>query len=429
MIKRTLGSWITRWAVNSKLDLFGIWRRITRAPNWRLVRPEIKVRQLSREDAQVFFGYYDVSPFNADSRFLLACHAPPGAREPQPNEEIQTGFYEWREDPPQFVPLGVTSAWCWQQGCRLQWYPKPRRNWALYNRMVEDDYGCVVQDIGSRQIERMFRRPVYALTPDGRWGLSLNFSRLHRMRPGYGYVNLPDETAGRPAPDDDGIWRIDMETGEEKLILALDELARFQPVEGMEGAEHYVNHIMVNPSSSRFMFFHLWVKRGKRRGRLITCGLEGHKRFILNNEGHVSHCNWKNDGEIIAYSTHADTGTHFYLYQDQTHERSIVGRGVLTRDSHPSYSPDGELLLLDSYPDGFREQHLCVFDTRKGALRELGRFYAPVAFDETRVRCDLHPRWSPCGRHICVDSVCGGTRSMFVLDVDLERMANRKAAI
>ena len=35
---------------------------------------------------------------------------------------------------------------------------------------------------------------VYSVSLDGKFALSLDFSRLHRLRKGYGYSNIPDKT-------------------------------------------------------------------------------------------------------------------------------------------------------------------------------------------------------------------------------------------
>ena len=82
----------------------------------------------------------------------------------------------------------------------------------LYNRTVDGHYGAVVQDVEPGMVVRHYRRPIYAVSPDGKWAISLNFSRIQRLRPGYGYAVLPDETADDPLPSQDGLWRVNMGT-------------------------------------------------------------------------------------------------------------------------------------------------------------------------------------------------------------------------
>ena len=48
--------------------------------------------------------------------------------------------------------------------------------------------------IDGRVLQR-YQRPLYALSPDGRLGWSLDFARLARHRPGYGYAGITDPRA------------------------------------------------------------------------------------------------------------------------------------------------------------------------------------------------------------------------------------------
>jgi Tol biopolymer transport system component len=85
-------------------------------------------------------------------------------------------------------------------------------------------------------------------------------------------------------------------------------------------------------------------------------------------------------------------------------------------DGHPSVSPDGRYLVTDTYPDRRRQQSLLLFDLQTQELEVLGRFLLPVNFyAETRV--DLHPRWSPDGSLISIDSGHRGHRGTYILDI------------
>ena len=392
------------------------WRKIRRRPDVML-DATVSLEIFEEPSAEIFFGYYDLTPFSKDERRILAMRKPLGAVSRTFEIDISVGYFDLEERESRFIEIGKTMTWCWQQGCRLQWFPGESDCMVLYNRRVGDGHGAVVQNIETMDIERTYPRPIYSLSGDARVGLSLNFARLQRLRPGYGYDDLPDETAGENLPENDGIWSVDMESGESALLFSVAEVARMDPQPTMEGAEHYFNHILWNPDSTRFMFFHLWMRGGKRHIRLITADRDGGEPFVLYNEDHISHYWWLGRDEIVAFSTHAGTGSHYHLYKDKKGCVGIIGEPVLDRDGHPSFRPGSRIMLTDSYPDGRFERGLMLYDTESLKLKKLGDFYSP-AFLSGEHRCDLHPRWSPSGKMICVDSAHRGKRSMCVLNLN-----------
>jgi hypothetical protein len=380
------------------------------------LRKDLKVRKIEDPESQVFFGYYDITPFSHDSRRLLAMHAPLENSTPSLESEIKVGYYDLTQEVPPFIEIGRTTTWCWQQGCRLQWYPQNNGRSIFYNRLINGQYGSVIQDIDSKDIIQEYNAPIYSVSRDGRWGLSLNFSRLQRMRPGYGYVNFPDDTDGRSVPEDDGIWKIDMETEEKVFLFSVAEISRIEPLESMKGAEHYFNHILFNPGGTRFMFIHLWVRDGKRYGRMITCNIDGNEKYALINEGHTSHYTWRSDDELLVYASHADTGINYNLYRDRTSSRKVIGKSVISEDGHPSFLASGPFLLTDTYPDRLRNQKLLLYNIESNALTCVNSYFTPSQFTG-EVRCDLHPRISPDEKLVCIDSAHENKRAMYVLDI------------
>lgn len=65
----------------------------------------------------------------------------------------------------------------------------------LYNDMREGKYCSVILDVETGE-ERVLPMPVYTVSTDGKTALSLDFSRLHNLRLGYGYAALPEVTKG-----------------------------------------------------------------------------------------------------------------------------------------------------------------------------------------------------------------------------------------
>jgi len=373
----------------------------------------VRPQRFAVKDGQTFFGYYDKTPFSHDNKYILAMLAPLNTCSPHPEDQVVVGYFEITTG--LFHPIDQTSTWCWQQGCRLQWFPENEDELVIYNKMVNRSYGSVVQNIRTKEISREYQKPIYEIDGEGVWALSLNFSRLQRLRPGYGYVNIDDDTEGDLCPKHDGVWRLSLLTGKTELVLGLDSLARLEPWPSMEKAEHYVNHLAFNPSGDRFMFFHLWVHEGRRYSRLITSDLNGGNLNLLTNRGKVSHYTWKSDRELLV-TIYDKKGVLYWLLRDSSDHRIIIGEGLLDRDGHPSYSPEGRLLLTDTYPDRYAEQLLLLY-TPQRKLVELGRFFTPPRF-RGEVKCDLHPRWDRTGRYICFDSAHEGGRALYVIDIE-----------
>ena len=395
-------------------------RRIIRFFNNRTGYRELQYTPIRFGDTREHYisGYYDICGSNHDDSIQLAMRVPNGRRGQRSYGAASVGYFA-RDKPKVFKEVGSTASWCWQQGCRLQWYPieaEGKSGKIAYNKLIGGRYACVIQAIKSRRIERQIKRPLYSLTADGKYGLSLDFSRLGRLRPGYGYSNLPDQTEGELAPRDDGIWRVQLETGEEVLLFSVSDMAAFAPLETMDEAEHYFNHISINPDGSRFLFLHIWLQNGKRYTRLITCNMDGTEPYALVNEGHVSHYTWKSSEEILCFSTHADTGARYHLYKDKTSQREIIGDGLLNEDGHPSYSPDGRSILTDTLPDQYSERHLLLYDTHNRTLRDIGVFFSPYQYKGAK-KCDLHPRWGHSGKYIIFESAHEGKRAVYALEL------------
>ena len=81
------------------------------------------INDLTHPNSSVFFGYYDLNPFSLDSSKVLACVASDSNHPPRVNQNLQVGYYDLEMQEKKFFKIGETSAWCWQQGCRLQWFP------------------------------------------------------------------------------------------------------------------------------------------------------------------------------------------------------------------------------------------------------------------------------------------------------------------
>lgn len=389
----------------------------TRGASARYEPCEAEAVRLSPAGRHFFFGYYDVSPWDASGRRLLAAEAAFADRVPTPGDALTLGLLDPAE-PGAFVPFATTTAWGWQMGCRLQWLGDPAGDTVIYNQLDRDvsRYNSVAHELGSGQ-SRVVGDAVYSVAPDGTHAVSLDFDRLEHLRSGYGYRALPHDRVYDPAPKDAGVYHVDLNTGQRRLAVDLAMLAGLDARPDAAGATHWVNHLLMNPAGDRCVFLHRYRPVGGGWvHRLFSMRPDGSELRRLSPGYCVSHYGWRDPQTLIA-SVLDGQDWRFVLFDAERGRGETLGEDVLHTDGHCSFSPDGRWVLNDTYPDPDRRmQTLMLFEPATGRRIDLARFFAlPNA--EAATRCDLHPRWRRDGRAVCVDSSHEGFRGVYTLDV------------
>ena len=371
------------------------------------------------DNMEYFFGYYDKSPWDATGRYMLCMRANNTWSEPDPNNEAEIILID-TQDGNCFRVIAKTHTWNVQQGCMAQWLGPDFTSKILYNDLRDGKYCSVILDVVSKK-ERVLSLPVYTVSADGKIALSLDFSRLHSLRLGYGYAALPEKTKGVALPDETCIWKMDIETGEVRPLLKYTDFANFQPRPEMkvEGSVHKVNHLMLSPNGKRFMILYRWFVGSRKYTRLITCNVDGTDMYVLNDDDMTSHCFWKDDEHIVAFENKKDGGAGYYLMKDKTQEYKHLWP-QLSNDGHPSYCPtDNNLVVTDSYPNRARVADMKLLkdtDPEGKEMKVIARVFAPFKYDND-TRCDLHPRWKRDGSAVCFDSVFEGHRGLYVVNL------------
>lgn len=376
--------------------------------------PPAGLRRFKVAQCETFFGYYDLSPLHADSARLLAAAVPGFMGHPNGQGAARVGYFDLERDN-SFHDIGETETWCSQMGCRLRWFPNPEGTHVAYNVLVDGSHQTVIQDITQKADKSYLPMALYDISWDGTYGLSLNFARLGWLRSGYGYAVGGDPRKTEQCPDGDGIWHVDIATGQAKLIVSLDELATIEPSSNMSDAYHYINHIAINPSGTRFMFFHLWTcdpdDPREWSCRLFTANSDGSGLYLLEESGRPSHYAWRSDDTLAVFVVEHGGNGHYFQYTDREDRKETMGDHLPNFDGHLSFSPAGNWMLTDSYPDHYFEQSLLLFSD-SGEVKQLGR-YRPELRYFGDFRCDLHPRWDAYGRTVIFDSAHQGGRAMY----------------
>ena len=375
------------------------------------------VRAITRGPKFHWFSYYDKLQFDPTGRYVLGMEVDFEHRCPRPDDAVKIGMVDLRNGD-KWTQLGESRSWCWQQGCMLQWRPGSKSE-IIWNDRQDDRFVCHILDVHSGK-KRTLPYPIYTVSPDGRTAVAPDFRRVQDMRPGYGYAGLPDPHADDPAPGDSGIFRLDLDTGRRDLIISLADIAGFGKIPGEpKDAKHYFNHLLFNTDGSRFIFLHRWRATGLRSfgTRMLTARPDGGDIAVVDPHGKTSHFIWRDPEHILAWAWHPSHADAFYLYEDRTDRVEVVGKGIMTRNGHCTYLPGNDWILNDTYPEKEREQNVYLYNTATGKTVSLGRFRLPAEYTG-EWRCDTHPRFSPDGRSVVIDSPHGGNgRQMYLIDI------------
>ncbi|WP_146106864.1 hypothetical protein [Polaribacter porphyrae] len=387
-------------------------------PLFNMMNKRFDVKCLNSDGKHVFFGYYDLSPFDKNDTKVLAHRTHHPLISPDPKSCIDIGYYDIDslKNNTNFIKIGESNAWCWQQGSRLQWFPKKtNEKTVFYNTVKADKYIGIIQDIYTREIIKEIPLPLYDISNCGNKGLSLNFSRLQRLRPGYGYASLPDITENENIPKHDGIFLFDFKIEKNKLLISFDEIVNIGKMpEDWKDFQHYINHLCFNQSGTKFMFLHLLSKNKKRHSRLFVCNTDGSNLKLLDDSDVISHYTWKDDNTLLCtvYSklSKAFSYTNYDLKSGKCEKLLPT---VLKNDGHPTFIWNNTALLTDTYPNRFRQQSLITLDLKTKYIKK-ARFYRHNKF-KSEVRTDLHPRVNNTETIICIDDEFDGFKAIKLL--------------
>lgn len=383
----------------------------------------LEVKKITSGDNQHWFGYYDKFQTDPSGRYALGAEVETFFRSPTSEDVLHVGIIDleknnaWKE-------IGTSRSWGWQQGCMMQWIPGTESR-IIWNDLGPNGWVSRIYYVKTGKTKTL-PHPIYTLSPDGSFGLSLDFERVQFFRPGYGYPSESTKEDWEKAPGDQGIFKVDLRSGKSKLIISNERVACMPRERGSVADNyHWFNHLLISPAGDRFFFLdrsrpvlspsHPYVTRA------LTADVDGQDIYPLNDEGSFSHFIWKGNDTITAWAAPDEGGPNaFYEFQDGTKKCKQIGKDVMTSNGHITYVPDTryEWILNDTYPRGEeRQQELYLFHVPTGRKITLGKFHEPAIF-RGEWRCDLHPRCDRQGKRVFFDSTHeDDKRQMYMIDI------------
>lgn len=400
-------------------------------------------------DANCFIGFHDIIPWSHDESCLAIHRANPDYFEMHDCEK-EIDICLWFPATGELRAVDSTRAWNFQQGARLQWLPG-HKDVLVFNDIRDGKAVSVLKNVvtGERTV---LPAPVYVFSPDGKVSISPNFTTLAHRWKAYGYLPL---AANPPiaSQSEDGLWKLDLTTGEETLFISTERAAAFEAVPNADPGSHFLCHASFSPDGSRVIFLHRFFSSdGGLFTRMIATDREA-KDLVLLAQEKVSHFDWIDNDTVMVWARFTGGGlaqarsrgllsspllkpllrvarsftgrwkkkllaeAYYKIPLSNPKGRARYGWPDLDADGHPMVARSHAWVVTDFYPNSKGTLPVILFDRQSNKRTDAHVFrHAPRSVD-TDVKCDLHPRWSRTERMVAVDTCEAGYRQVRVLDV------------
>ncbi|MCP4642557.1 MAG: hypothetical protein GY851_19085 [bacterium] len=391
------------------------------------------VRQVTQGPSHHFYGYIGHvgnTPWNAGGRYMVMLRTTFQDHLPAPNEAADVVLLDTHNGYA-VEKVEESRAWNPQQGTMLYWNPeKPETQFFFNDRDGKtNQVFCVLYDIEQRKRIREYRFDGVSIgnsgvAQQGGFFLGINYGRLARLRPVTGYPEAYDWTVGVESPTDDGIFKIDVATGEKSLLVSYAQMAERLPRVDA-GTELFINHSLVSREDDQVYFFARgawkWFDRSSPRPhridtpfsiRIDGSGLRMHDQHI------GGHPEWAPGGRLIGREEDRQV-----IYDVAT--QHVVGRignaEILPQPGGDvALSPDEQWIVNGYKNKKARENRYTVVNVETGAYFALPPMdIGPWLSGDLRI--DGAPCWRRDGRAIAVPGLGkDNTRQTFVFELRSE---------
>ena len=411
-------------------------------------------REVESCDHHFFFGYYDKSPFSLDNKLHLCHRVSFNNRLPLYQDQCDIGYYIL--DSGEFVPVAKSSAFNWQQASQLQWVNALSPLTIAFNCFSENLLLSCILDLSSGLFSHI-PHPIYAISPSSPLAATIDYRHHSIIRRGYSYDFSSSQETNWPS-EHALIATVNLLTHAFSVIVTLDDLIPHYKSSGISPSDLYVEHLSFSPSGDLLAFqARHRLADGGISTMLFTYDFATSTLTPVLSSGRCTHYSWLSDTSIIAYGSLFSYSSSIrknriisnYLIKPlkPLYHRLVGGTGIqghnlisravtqesyilidlvdpsascrvlpsLNRDGHPTSLPFSPgKILTDTYPSPPYGSSLIIADINSDYIHVVDKI-PPSLYDNTPLRCDLHPKSSYDGSLLSIDAVSpDGQRSIKV---------------
>ena len=387
----------------------------------------LRVTQLTRGPEHHFFGYIGqclTTPWNASGRYILSLRTTFHDRMPEPGEAAEIVLIDTRNDY-EVLPIERSRAWNFQQGTMFYWNPaQPETQFFFNDRDPETNrVYTVLCDIEQRRRLREYRFddvPVAngGVSPAGGFFLAINYGRMARLRPVTGYPGAADPTASERAPENDGIFHVNVDSGERRLLVSFRQLRNLlhDRHERIDEVGFYINHTLIN-RTGEFVYYFARGRHGRNAMAVnVPCSVRIDGTGLAAQEFIGGHPEWDNGTVVIG----AQEGRQVRYDIEQ---KKVIGH-IATPEIIPdpegdiSLSPDANWFANGYSVDRGRENSYVIVRRSDGEFARSSTF-SRGPYTSGDLRIDPAPRWNRDQTALLVEAMTGdGTRQLHLIEIE-----------
>ena len=214
-----------------------------------------------------------------------------------PGDAVMLGLLTNEKNEPGFRTLAMTHICSPRYGCGARWLDDERKKRIIYNDLRGKNYDpcSVILDIEKSKEIMVVRGHVQDISPDGSFGIMLEYSFKRKLSP------------GKPA-----ISRLDIKSGDISDIISCEDITGFREEEYKGFSQHSVSGIRISPDGKNILFIHEMASKNEKRSRLLVADVNGRITKELGCGLNVKSAVWSSSGEVMGCFAEKDGCDHFY---------------------------------------------------------------------------------------------------------------------